>query len=60
MKSKLILGLAMMSGMIYALPVAASSAAYDEAQVVDVEPIMRVIRVSTPRQECWDEEVSLR
>ena len=27
------------------------------AEVVDVEPQYRVVRVSEPRQECWDEEV---
>src|SRR5690606_27338318 len=27
------------------------------AKVVDVEPQYRVVRVSEPRRECWDEEV---
>ena len=30
---------------------------YEYAPVVDVEPIVRVIRVQRPRQECWDEQV---
>lgn len=30
---------------------------YDYAEVVLVEPIVRYVRVSAPRQECWDEEV---
>ncbi len=29
----------------------------DTAKVVDVEPIVRTVRVQTPRRECWDEEV---
>jgi uncharacterized protein YcfJ len=28
---------------------------YDYARVVDVDPIFRNIRVSTPRRECWNE-----
>jgi uncharacterized protein YcfJ len=28
---------------------------YEEAPVVDVEPIVRVVRVQRPRRECWDE-----
>jgi len=30
----------------------------DYAKVVDVEPIIRVVRVSEPRRECWNEEVT--
>ncbi len=30
----------------------------DYAKVVDVEPIIRVVRVTEPRRECWDEEVT--
>ena len=30
---------------------------YEYAPVVDVEPIVRVIRVQRPREECWDETV---
>ena len=28
---------------------------YDYARVVDVEPIVRNVRVSTPRRQCWNE-----
>lgn len=28
---------------------------YDYAKVVDVEPLMTRVRVSTPQRECWDE-----
>lgn len=30
---------------------------YDEAQVVRIEPITRVVDVTVPRRECWEEEV---
>lgn len=30
---------------------------YQYAPVVDVEPIVRLVRVERPRRECWDEEV---
>ncbi len=36
----------------YSRPV---SDGYDYAPVVHVEPIMRRVRVETPRRECWDE-----
>ena len=29
---------------------------YDYARVVDVQPIYRTVRITTPRRECWDEE----
>jgi uncharacterized protein YcfJ len=29
--------------------------AYDYARVIDAEPLMRRIRVTSPRRECWDE-----
>ncbi len=30
---------------------------YDYARVVDVDPVVRTVRVSSPREECWDETV---
>ena len=30
---------------------------YDYATVIDAQPIIRTIRVSTPREECWQEQV---
>ncbi len=33
---------------------------YDYATVIDAEPIVRIVRVSTPRQECWEEDVVYR
>lgn len=29
--------------------------AYDYAKVIDVQPLTRQVRVSTPQRECWDE-----
>ena len=34
-----------------------STSFYDYAKVVQVEPITRTVRISTPRRECWEEEV---
>lgn len=33
---------------------------YDYAKVVDVDPIVRQVRVETPRRECWDEVREVR
>lgn len=33
---------------------------FDYAKVIDVEPIVRQVRVEMPRRECWDEEVPVR
>lgn len=30
---------------------------YETARVTDVQPIIRIVRVSTPRETCWDEQV---
>lgn len=37
---------------------AGHNAGYDYARVVDVEPITKQIRISSPRQECWQEQVA--
>ena len=29
----------------------------DKAKVIDVEPIVKMVRRTTPQRECWDEEV---
>lgn len=44
----------------YAVSVNASNSSYDYAAVLEAEPITRMVRVSTPRKECWDEEVTYR
>jgi uncharacterized protein YcfJ len=33
-----------------------SAPRYDFARVVDVQPIVRTVRVEVPERECWDEE----
>lgn len=30
---------------------------HDYAEVVDVEPVVRMVEVSTPRRQCWEEKV---
>lgn len=30
---------------------------FDYAKVISAEPIVRQVRVSTPREECWEEEI---
>ena len=40
------------------LAFAGHKANHDYARVVSVEPITKTIRISTPRQECWQEQVS--
>lgn len=37
---------------------AGKKTSHDYARVVSVEPISKTVRVSTPRQECWQEQVS--
>jgi uncharacterized protein YcfJ len=44
----------------HAISVSASDSSYDYAKVLRSEPITRIVRVSTPRQECWDEAVTYR
>jgi len=39
---------------------ASQSGFVDYATVVDVEPIVKYVRVSTPREACWDEQVPVR
>jgi sulfoxide reductase heme-binding subunit YedZ len=34
-----------------------SSVYYVDAEVTDVQPIIRIVEISTPRQTCWDEPV---
>lgn len=41
-------------------PASADGAYTDVAEVIEVEPITRLVRVQTPQRECWDEEVPVR
>jgi uncharacterized protein YcfJ len=38
---------------------ASGSGYVDRADVVAVQPLVRHVKISTPRQECWDETVSV-
>jgi uncharacterized protein YcfJ len=61
MKKRLIASIsiaALISG--YAISATAADSSYDYAKVIKSEPITRIIRVSTPREECWDEAVTYR
>lgn len=33
---------------------------YDYATVIESQPIIRIVKVSTPREECWEETVAYR
>ena len=53
-----------LAGVMASLPVAASpdypyeaDSHYDYAEVIRVEPITRTVRISVPREECWEEQV---
>lgn len=56
MKFKLFVSFALV--LSFSSEVFASNVEYDYATVIDAEPIFKTIRVSTPRQECWEEEVT--
>lgn len=44
--------------LLSATAMADRNVSYDYGTVVEATPIVKNIRVSTPREECWDEEVS--
>jgi uncharacterized protein YcfJ len=50
------------SGVVLAFSISSEAFAanieYDYATVIDAEPIFKSIRVNTPRQHCWQEEVA--
>lgn len=56
MKFKLLVSFALI--LSFSSEVFASNVEYDYATVIDAEPIFKTIRVTTPRQECWEEEVT--
>lgn len=43
--------------MTAAMQPAQAATTYDNAQVLSSTPIYRVVEITTPRQECWEEEV---
>ena len=66
MKSLVRITVAALCGILVIQPATADAGDYrhrgsryvDYAKVLDVEPILRLVRVSEPRRECWDEEVT--
>ncbi len=46
-----------LSGFAVAGPHAGESQLFVEAPVIDVEPKLRVVQITTPREVCWQEEV---
>ncbi len=43
----------------YDYPAYGTGSYTDSAEVIEVEPITKIVRVETPRRECWDEEVTV-
>ena len=39
---------------------ASGNVSYDFATVIESQPIIRVVKISTPREECWEETVVYR
>lgn len=56
MKFKLLVSFALV--LSFSSEVFAGNVQYGYATVIDAEPIFKTVRVSTPRQECWEEEVA--
>ncbi len=55
------LALGMFTGMLAGVPaLARDNISYDYATVIDAEPVIETVTVSTPRRECWQEEVVYR
>ena len=54
------LSLIFVSGITAAATSAQAAVTYDEARVLDSTPIYRVVETSSPREECWEEEVAHR
>jgi len=48
---------ALLTAPVMAAGSSASNVSYDYATVLAAEPILRTIAVSTPREECWQEQV---
>jgi uncharacterized protein YcfJ len=52
------LSLVLASGIIAVSNPAMAAVTYDEARVLDSTPIYRVVETSSPREECWEEEIA--
>ena len=59
MKMKLMLGIAI-TALVSSQVFARGNVSYDYATVVDANPIIKIVKISTPREECWEEEVVYR
>ncbi|MFM1895252.1 MAG: hypothetical protein RLZZ385_326 [Pseudomonadota bacterium] len=55
MKSLLTMNLAGLGLLCSSLALAESE--YYDAEVVETVPLIRIVEISTPREECWEEEV---
>jgi uncharacterized protein YcfJ len=51
-------GLILASSVIAVSIPAHAAVTYDEARVLDSTPIYRVVESSSPREECWEEEIA--
>lgn len=52
----------LVAGSAWAAPAAAGhpdedDTIYQTARVIDVQPVVRIVRISEPQRECWDEHV---
>ena len=56
MKSRLIISLVLM--LLFASKALASDRGIHYATVIDATPVVKTVRVTIPRQECWQEEVA--
>ncbi len=56
MKSKLLISFILV--LFFSSEVFAATVEYNFATVIEAEPIFESQRVSTPRKECWEEEVA--
>ncbi|MFT6436999.1 MAG: hypothetical protein ACJAVI_005073 [Candidatus Azotimanducaceae bacterium] len=59
MKMKLMLGIAI-TALASTQSFARGNISYDYATVIDADPVIKIVKISTPREECWEEEVVYR
>jgi uncharacterized protein YcfJ len=52
------LSLMLASGIMTVMGCAHAATTYDEARVLDTTPIYRVVETSSPREECWEEDIA--
>jgi len=59
LKAKVMLGITL-TALATSQAFARGNVSYDYATVIDADPIIKVVKISTPREECWEEEVVYR